>query len=166
MADRYTYIPLIGLFIILAWGTGGILEKWVGIRPVLVTLWVFFLAGLSTLTWWQVGYWKNSFTLYRHAIAVTTANAVAYNNLGNVLTIQGELEQAEQHLREAVRLNSFNAVAHNNLGNVLVKLGRIEEGALHYKEALLIQPELAEASYNLERALRKLAKNKAGWQDE
>jgi hypothetical protein len=162
MADRYTYIPHIGLFIVLAWGSAGFLEKRAHLRPVFVALWLCFLVPLSAVTWRQVGHWKNSFTLYRHAIAVTSSNIVAHNNLGNALAREGELDEAEQHLREAIRLNPHDAAAHNNLGNVLMKLGRIEEGVLHYQEALRIKPKMTEARINLDLALQSLSQQRGG----
>jgi len=155
MADRYTYIPHVGLFIVLAWGSDAIVRKRATLRPIHVALWSLFLVALCTLSWRQVGHWKDSTSLYRHAIEVTSANSVALNNLGNVLARQGMLAEAEQHYRTVLKIDYRNASAHNNLGIVLVKQGRTEEGIRHYETALHIKPGFHEALMNLNIALSR-----------
>jgi protein O-mannosyl-transferase len=155
MADRYTYIPLIGPFIVLAWGTAHLTRKWTRLKGPMTLLWTCGVAILMILSCSQVKTWKDSATLYAHSIQVTARNPVAHMNLGNVFAGQGRLEEAEWHIREALKEKPDYAAAHNNLANVLVKLGKAEEGIRHYREALRIQPDFSQARINLDLALRK-----------
>ena len=156
MADRYTYLPLIGIFIALSWSAAHLAERWRVLRRALPAFFLCSLLALSIHTWHYVGTWKDSITVYSHAIRATSGNFLAHNNLGNVLARQGKLLEAEHHLREALRLNPANALAQNNLGMVLVLQGRAEEGVVHFRQALRIHPGMAEARFNLESALRKV----------
>lgn len=155
MADRYTYIPLIGPFIVLSWGTAHLMRKWGRLKGFLTLFWVCGVAALMILSHAQVGTWKDSITLYTHAIRVTAGNPVAHMNLGNVFARQGRLEQAEFHIGEALRMKPDYAAAHHNLANVLLRRGRVEEGIHHYREALRIQPNFPQARIGLDKALGK-----------
>jgi protein O-mannosyl-transferase len=156
MADRYTYIPLIGVFIVLSWGSAGLSARWKNWRPAMIALWVCFIAALSYSAWRQTGCWRDSITLYEQAVQAHPEDVMARNNLGNALAREGRLQEAENHLREALRWSPDHAPAHNNLGNVLAAQGKIHEGIHHYQEALRLQPDLSEARFNLESALRKI----------
>ncbi|MEW6668811.1 MAG: tetratricopeptide repeat protein [Thermodesulfobacteriota bacterium] len=155
MADRYTYIPLVGPFIVLSWGTADLMRKWIFLKGPMRLLWACWVAILMILSGYQVGTWKDSATLYTHSIRVTHGNPVAHMNLGNVFARQGRLDEAEWHIREALKMKPDYAAAHNNLANVLVRRGRIKEGILHYQEALRIQPDFPQARLNLDLALGK-----------
>jgi hypothetical protein len=150
MADRYTYIPLVGIFIAIAWGAEHAVMRWNRLRRPVVALFACSIVVLSVCSWRQTAIWKDSMTLYQHAVRVTPENFLPHNNLGNVLARQGRLEEAAQHLREVLRLRPDYAPAYNNLGNVLMKQEKVEEGILHYQTALRIKPDLAEARLNLE----------------
>jgi tetratricopeptide (TPR) repeat protein len=158
MADRYTYIPFIGLFIIIAWGAPGLIyrlphkNKWVA---VIATL---FLAILTVTTWKQVQYWKNSITLFEHTLKVLPQSYLPHNNLGNALDKAGRTDEAIKHYREALRIKPDYAKAHNNLANALEKIGRTDEAIKHYSEALQIKPNLEQAHYNLANALEKIGR--------
>jgi len=152
MANRYTYIPLVGIFLILSWGTAQIASLGSRLKSLTVFFWMCAIPCLIIVTESEVRRWKDSVTLYEHALRVTERNLVAHNNLGNVLARQGKLEEAEHHLREALKLNPQYALAHNNLANVLVKRGKILEGIRHYEEALHWRPDFPQARHNLERA--------------
>ena len=132
MADRYTYVPLIGLFVMLSWGAGSLAAK--GPLPKIATaaLSAALLAALLPLTWSQISHWKDSETLFAHALEVTDRNLLAHNNLGNALARQGRLEEAEFHLVEALRLRPDYAAAQNNLGILRLRQGRFEEAAGHF----------------------------------
>jgi tetratricopeptide (TPR) repeat protein len=158
MADRYTYIPLIGVFIVLSWGTGHLVRKWPRTRVPVILFWACGGAVLMILSHAQVGTWKDSAALYSHSIRVTPGNPVAYMNLGNVFAREGRLDEAESHIREALKMKPDYAAAHNNLASVLGRKGRMEEAIRHYQEALRIQPDFAQARINLDRALHQAAR--------
>jgi tetratricopeptide (TPR) repeat protein len=149
MADRYSYIPLIGLFIIVVWGVKELAEKKqlagkvVGAFALIVTI------ALVILTRQQVSYWKNSITLFEHAIAVTPNNYVAHSSIAVGLTRVGRVDDAIAHVTESLRIKPDNAEAHNNLGGMLARQGKFNEAIQHYREAVRIKPDYATARYNL-----------------
>ena len=153
MADRYTYVPFIGLFIIIAWGVPDLLKKWRYRKLVLALSAGVALLGLTACAWLQAGYWENSITLFRRSIQVTTNNSMAHNNLGNALAGQGNFKEAIRHYTEALRIEPDFVKAHNNLGLALERAGDIKEATHHYVKALRINPHYAEAHYNLGNAL-------------
>lgn len=153
MADRYTYIPLIGIFIIAAWGTPDLFRKWRYRNWGLAGLTIALLCFFMTVTWVQAGYWKNSVTVFSHAIEATTDNYVAHNNLANALVEEEMPEEAVHHYRIAVRLNPGDAQAMNNLGFALAKMGKYDEAVEYYTEALKLFPDYTMARYNLGDAL-------------
>ncbi len=149
MADRYTYVPLIGLFVILVWGLPDMVSNLRYQKPVLAFLTLCILLFCSATTWIQTGYWKNSITVFEHAVNVTSDNYVAHNNLANALVTNGRSEDAISHYHEAIRINPGDAQARNNLGFALVKTGRIEEAIESYSEALRMFPGYSIARFNL-----------------
>jgi protein O-mannosyl-transferase len=153
-ADRYTYIPLIGLFIMIAWGASHLLSGW-SHRPILLPAALIVIAVCSITAHGQVQYWGNSYSLWTRALQVTEGNYLAHNNLGLVLADQGRVDEAVAHYTEALRAKPGYALAHNNLGIALVRQGKIEEAMVHYKEALRINPDYADAHNNLGNALAK-----------
>ncbi len=153
MADRFAYVPFIGIFIIIAWGIPELVAKWRYRKIWLATLATVVLTILMAMTWKQVGYWENSITLFEHNLKITSNNYVAHNNLGNALSKQGRTAEAIDHYLKALRIKPDNAKAHNNLGNALSKQGRTAEAIDHYLKALRIKPGLEKAHYNLGTAL-------------
>ncbi|MDI6688750.1 MAG: tetratricopeptide repeat protein, partial [Desulfobacterales bacterium] len=149
MADRYTYIPLIGIFIILAWGMSDISVRWWRRRIVLVILSCVVFVSFMVCTWLQVRHWQNGVTLFTHAINVTHNNSVAYCALGYALEKQDKLNEAIFHYSKSLQINPYFAVAHNNLGTALARKGNAKEAIYHYYEALRIDPNYAGAYYNL-----------------
>lgn len=135
-ADRFVYIPFIGIYIILVWGTPYFLQ--VTKTPRVLSLIVFFiiLPILSTMTWFQVGYWKDSNTLYAHTLAVTDNNWLIHNNYGLVLEKQGMIKEASEHYRRAMNIKPEYAAPHKNLANRLFLAGEIAEAEKHYRMAL------------------------------
>ncbi len=153
MADRYTYIPLIGVFVMIVWG-GAEFRARRGFKRYIVGFpAAAILLILMTVTYRQVGYWRNSMTLFNHTLAATIANPVAHNNLGHALDKQGRQDEAMKHYYEALQIKPDYDDAHNNLAVVFVKQGRLKEGIKHYKEALRINPDCLEAHFNLAQAL-------------
>jgi Tfp pilus assembly protein PilF len=150
MADRYTYIPSIGLFIIVAWGLYDIALHYrrFGLT-VVVGVAITILALCGWLTCKQVGYWQNSQTLFEHALSVTTDNYVAHNNLGLYYAGQGNVSAALDQYQEAIRIHDSDVNAQNNLGNMLMEIGRIDAAIPHYEKAIVYKPGFAEAHNNL-----------------
>jgi tetratricopeptide (TPR) repeat protein len=149
MADRYTYVPLIGLFIIVAWGVADMVQKWRHGRLVLTLSATMLLLAMMVGSWLQVPHWQNSINLFRHALRVTTSNYLAHYNLGNALALKGNLAEAIAQYNQALRISPNYPEAHNNLGNALALRGSLDEAIVHYKEALRIKPVYAEAHRNL-----------------
>ena len=148
-ADRYTYLPLIGLFMLLAWGAQDLTRRWrhqaiwlAGAGAAVMIL----CAGLSRQ---QLGYWKDSETLFQRALAVSPDNIMALNNLGAALAEQGQPDEAIRRFREALRLMPDFPGAHINLGAALAKQGHLDEAILHLREAVRLAPDDAWAHRNL-----------------
>lgn len=149
MADRYTYIPLIGLFLMVAWGGAEVAGKWRnGVLAAGVTGAVV-VAVLSVLTVTQVRYWRNSFDLYGHALAVVEKNWLAHNNLGILLAQHYRNDEAIRHFLESVRINPNQAAGFRNLGNALQMAGKSIEAIEAFREAVRIDPNDAESHYRL-----------------
>lgn len=147
MADRYTYIPLIGIFLMVVWGAAELTVGWAHRRTLLVSLAVVSL-GLSALfTWRQVSWWKDNVTLYKHTLAVTSNNYIIQNNLGYALDSKGRIDEAIAHYSEAVRIAPRYAKARLNMAITLRKAGRLEESLVHAVEAIKLGPDSAPA-YN------------------
>jgi tetratricopeptide (TPR) repeat protein len=149
MADRFTYIPLIGLYIIIAWGVSEIVPRLSHRNLYLATLSTTLFLFLMVLTWKQVQVWKNSISLFEHTLEVTSNNGLCHYNLGIALDREGRTDDAIKHYLEALRIKPDHVEAHNNLGVALARQGRPQEAIGHYSEALRIQPDHAGAHYNL-----------------
>jgi tetratricopeptide (TPR) repeat protein len=148
-ADRFVYLPHVGLFLALVWGAADLLAAW-SVPPVVrATLAAAVLIALAIQTWLQVGLWHDSVTLLEHALQVAGPNPVAEETLGGALLKAGQPAAAVRHLREAVRLGPNRPRPHYNLGLGLATLGEREEAARHYREALRLDPGFALAHYNL-----------------
>ncbi|MBN1391982.1 MAG: tetratricopeptide repeat protein [Sedimentisphaerales bacterium] len=148
-ADRYSYIPLTGLFIIIAWGLPELLAKW---QHYKIALWVSTLMMLSALalgTYNQQRYWKNSITLCEHALKVTDNNYEAHFCMAAMLLKQNRIDESIQHSIESLRITPINSRALNNLGVALYKTERTDEAIACYEKALEINPSYADANINL-----------------
>ncbi|MBI3620815.1 MAG: tetratricopeptide repeat protein [Nitrospirae bacterium] len=149
MADRYTYLPLIGLFILAAWGLSGLLAS-LRYRQVLLSgAAIGTLAFCIVMVQGDLRYWRNDATLFEQALRVTEGNYIAYNNVGIDLVNAGRLDDARNHFQRAIEINPDFALAHNNLGTVLAAQGRHDEAIRHFAEALRLAPGLVEAKRNL-----------------
>ncbi len=149
MADRYTYMPLIGLFIILAWGVPYILARFHYIKVTFLALIFAIISLLIFSTWKQVGYWENDITLFQHAIDVTGNNYMAYNNLGLALFNQGNLDEAHDHFAKALQIYPDYVSAHYNMGFLLAKQSKLEQAIKHYLNAIQINPYFIKAHANI-----------------
>ena len=148
-ADRYTYIPLIGISIILAWGAAEIIERWPRTKSPLQAAAVLACLAWTFLTWTQIQYWQNSVPLFEHAIASTENNFIAHSNLGVVLAEQGKTQDALRHLFASVEENPNHSDARLSLGALLGELGRSDEAAEQFAQAIRISPNDAQAHNNL-----------------
>jgi tetratricopeptide (TPR) repeat protein len=149
MADRYTYLPQIGLSIALAWTLDRIHRSWPGGRRVVETMMLLALSGLTFLAWRQTSLWRDSETLWTHALACTSQNWLAHYNLGVSLSDRGRGDEAIVRFRMALEIKPNYDLAHNNLGVVLVERGQVDEAVTHYRKALAIQPDHEKAHNNL-----------------
>ena len=140
MADRYTYVPLIGLFIILAWGAADIFGKLRYKTTVLSIAAIVILSALSTLTWLQVGHWQNSFTLFEHTVAVTTNNDLMHFNLGSMYLREGKTDEAIKHYTESVRIKPDQPTIHNNLAILFGRQGKYDKAIESYRQVLKYRP--------------------------
>ena len=154
MADRYTYIPLIGIFIIITWGVSDLLKKWHYRKIFFKVSAVIILSALTTCTFFQVGHWKNGITLFENAVKVTENNFQAHNNLGIALG-PVDLDRAISHYKEALRIYPNYGMALNNLGNALSDKGNYDEAVLYFTKALKIIPHEARVHNNLGIVLQK-----------
>jgi len=153
MADRYTYIPLIGVFVIVVWGLAYLVGGWQRGRVGLIGLAGVVLVGCMVLATLQVDHWRSGVTLFEHTLKVTKRNAVAHLNLGVALTERGEIEAAIAHYHQAVRINPQSAEMHQNLGAVLLMQDKHEDAIAYFRQALRINPQSASAHNNLGLAL-------------
>jgi len=159
MADRHAYVPLIGLFIAGVWSVSEFLKVYLS-RNKLVPIVATLLIGiLFMITWKQIGYWKNSSTLFQHTIDVTTDNYLAHNNLGNAMVHLGKNDEAYQHYTEALRIKPHYADAHYNMGILLTTRDKLDEAIGHYKAAIRSNPYLKKAYYNLGTILQQKGSN-------
>ena len=153
MADRYTYVPLIGLFIIVAWGVFDLVKGWRHQQVALALSAGLLLLGLTTCTWLQVRHWKNSATLFQHALRMNPQSYLAHNNLGAALIQQGKIEEGISHYTKALEINPNYWLAHSNLGGYLVGREEVEEAMHHCSEAVRLNPNSPEAHNHLGLAL-------------
>ena len=153
MADRYTYIPSIGVFLITVWGIAQATCQWKNRHIILIPAAIAVVVVCSVLTTMQVRRWKNSETLFRHSLAVTADNAIAHHCLGCVLVEQGKTDEAAEHFAETVRIRPDNYEARNDLGLALVIKGRFEQAIEQYETVLRSHPNFEKTEYNLGRAL-------------
>jgi protein O-mannosyl-transferase len=156
MADRYTYLPQIGLCIALAWGAAAVgqtfpsagqnaaYRRWanaIGSTLLIVTL--------MACTWRQTSHWQNSETLWAHAVACTPQDASLHDRLGGALADNHKLEAAVAEYHKAIEINPESASAHNNLGKTLAQQGRTDAAAAEHRKAIELKPDYADAHNNL-----------------
>jgi tetratricopeptide (TPR) repeat protein len=154
-ADRYTYLPQIGLYLLLTWAAVELCAGWRHRRVVLGGCAMVILVALIFCARVQTSYWQNSESLWTHTLACTSDNAIVHNNFGNVLFKKGSVDEAIVHYQKALQIEPDYAKAHLNLGNVLLQEGSVDEAITHYQKVLQINPDYVEAHYNLGNALIK-----------
>jgi tetratricopeptide (TPR) repeat protein len=158
MADRYTYVPLIGLFIFLVWGLSDLFERFRVKQFKIVIITTAVLSALIAVAWSQVGYWQNSITLFERTLDVTKNNYVAHNNIGHRLLELEKTDEALQHFSKSIEINSEFEIAHLNLGLAFSRQGKLDQAIKHYSKALQIKPHYTVAHNNLGNAWYRLDK--------
>ena len=148
MADRYTYIPLIGIFVVIAWGGTNILKRWRYGKIFFSIFAMIILSAFTAKTFYQARHWKNSVTLFEHTINVTENNYKAHNNLATALG-PIDLDGAISHYREALKINPKYITALSNLGVALADKGNYDEAASCFTKVLKIDPQNTDARMNL-----------------
>src|SRR5262249_47391210 len=144
-ADRYSYLPQIGLYIMITWGVGNLVTESVprAARAIVAAAGTIVIVGIGVCAFAQTSYWKNSETLWNHTVAVTDENDVAHNNLGFLFLRRGELDKAISEFEGALNIRSKTRETHyslgaaliqSNLGNALARKGLINEAIAHFQE--------------------------------
>ena len=141
-ADRFTYLPQIGLAVALVWTAADACRAWPRFRPIGAVAATCAVMILAVAAWRQTSYWRDSETLWTRTLACTSRNAVAHNNLGIALADRGRIDEAIEQYRKALDINPDYVEAHNNLGIALASCGRIDEAIEHYRKALEHQARL------------------------
>jgi tetratricopeptide (TPR) repeat protein len=160
IADRFTYVPLVGLFLIVAWGAADLLAGRPRLRSAVVVAAMLVIGGCSAVAHTQVQYWRNSETLWRRALAVTTLNHRAHAALGGVLADQGNIDEAIAEYREALRIVPTQAEWRSNLGLLYTKQGKVMEAMGQYALATRARPGYADAHNNLGAMLARAGRRK------
>ena len=158
MADRYTYIPSIGIFVVVAWGLSDLLNRWKNKRVILSisALITILLATLATRI--QVGHWRNSIALYEHTLNVTEHNFIIHGNYGKVLDEDGRTEEAIEQYQNVLEIRPDRADAHYSLGVLFWETVKQPQSIAHYQKAVQLEPDMTKAIYNLATALMKISR--------
>ena len=160
MADRYSYVPLTGLFIIIAWGVPEVLSRWRYRKIVLASSGCLIISVLAVLTVFQVEHWKNSITLFAHAVAVTNDNYTAHNNLATALDDDGQSEAAVSYYLKALAINPNYIKARYNLGNAFMHMERFDEAVAQWREVLRLDGDHTGSHNNIAVVMSKQGKFK------
>ena len=152
-ADRYTYLPQIGLYLLLTWAAADLCAGWRHRRVVLGGGATIILVALIFCARGQTSYWRNSESLWTHTLACTSDNAMAQNLLGNALIKKGSADEAASHCQMALQIKPDYVDAHINLGDALLQKGKVDEAIVHFQKALQIKPGYVEVHNNLGSAL-------------
>jgi protein O-mannosyl-transferase len=152
-ADRYTYLPQIGIYLAVTWAIADLSVRWRGRKLILGMAALLTITSLITVSWKQVGYWSSSVRLWRHTLAVTTDNDVAERGLGSELLRLGQVDEAIAHDRAALRIRPRDANGLTNLANALLQRKEYPEAIKHYREVIGVRPNDSEMHRNLAKAL-------------
>ncbi|HOG18093.1 MAG TPA: tetratricopeptide repeat protein [Syntrophales bacterium] len=158
MADRYAYIPMIGLSLAVAWGGADLAARVRAGRAVAAAAALIALASLSAAAWIQTATWRDSYSLFGHALQVTENNYIAHNNLGLAYYHDGRFEEAVREYRAAIAINPNHAFIYNNLGAALIHVEKYEEAVFFLSEAIRRGPGDGGAHHNMGSALFHLGR--------
>jgi protein O-mannosyl-transferase len=154
-ADRYTYLPQIGLCLVIVLAIRDLTASWRWRRPVLTVASFGVIAALMVCAWKQTSYWRSDKALWEHALACTSGNFTAQNNLGYMLAAQGQTSEAIEHYQMALKINPDCVECENNLGTAFLRQGQLDKALGCFQQALAIDPAFAEAHNNLGNLLAK-----------
>ena len=155
MADRYTYVPLVGLFIIITWGVPDLLARWHYRRIAIAFATSLLLPFLMVSTWTQLSHWHDSKTLWEYALAVAPNKYYAYDNLGEIASDDGNLDDAIAYYAKAFEINPHYEPAISNMGSIFYKQGKYDEAIKCFYQALKIDPDNAVVHSNLGEAFSR-----------
>jgi tetratricopeptide (TPR) repeat protein len=141
MADRYTYIPLIGIFVLIAWGAADVAAKWTAARRPLAIAAVLLLLACSVTTWFQVRYWRNTMSLFSRTLEIDKDNYIGHEILGTGLARRGKYQEALDHYRAALRYMPSETQVMNNVAYCLYHLGKVDQALEQYSMKLKINPD-------------------------
>jgi Flp pilus assembly protein TadD len=142
MADRYTYLPLIGCFITFSWGGAELVQRWPSLKPLALSAATLVLVALGIVTERQIRFWKNSETILTRSIEVNPNNFIAHNMLAAALDDEGRFDDAKVHFHEALRIRPQDADTLHNFGVALAKHGEFDEGDSYLEHAVRLNPKL------------------------
>jgi tetratricopeptide (TPR) repeat protein len=158
MADRYAYLPLIGIYIMLAWGAAEITGRWQYRKIAAGILMTILCAAMIILTRTQMGYWKDNLTLFKHTLAVTEDNTIMLNSFGCALSENNQDDEAIAKFKQTLRINPNFYLARHNLGKVFFKQGKFSEAIVSFNEALRVRQDLPDVYYYLGMAYARSGK--------
>lgn len=157
-ADRYTYLPHIGLCVFITWGILELSANWPRRREILTSIGLFVIAILTVRGFVQTSFWRNNETIWKRSLAVTTNNYLAENNLGNYLAHTGRLNEGEEHFRKSLEISPRYPEANNNIGTVLTNQGKFAEANAFFETSLKYRPNHAKTHSNIGVTLTELAR--------
>lgn len=157
-ADRYSYLSHIGLYLLVTWGALELFGKWRGGRVVLIVIGVLIVTGLTADSYVETLSWRDSEALWNKALANTTHNHIAQNNLGDALLKKGQTDDALSHFRKALEIDPNYPEANNNLGYALAQKGNWADAIRFYRIAMQVRPNFAKAHNNLGICLAQMGK--------
>ena len=149
MADRYTYLPSVGLFIVAAWFAGDLLQDSRRRKLLFAAVSAVLVAVFAAMSWHYAGCWQDSLKLFKHATGVTERNYFAYNHIGLAYDAENDPEQARQAFERAIELNPGYDFGHNNLAIYYARNDRLAEAVHHLNIALQANPQYVDATSNM-----------------
>lgn len=158
MADRYTYLPSVGIFIIIAWASSEIFSKWRWRKMALGLSGAAVIGALVICTRLELRYWKNNFTLYERALAVTENNSLVLNNYGWMLYGDGRFDEAIVQLKKVERLTPSDPIVQKNLAETYLAVGQYDQAVSHFEKALELKPDWPGVYNNFGVALKEQGK--------
>ena len=165
IADRYTYLPSVGLAVGIAWGIHNLIKNENLRKNILFPAGLTIIILLAILSWRQCGYWKNSFELFNHTLQITKDNYVAHNNLASALLKKGKINESLVHYNEAIRLKQDYQSAYNNRGSAYYNLGQYQKAIEDYNKAISLKSDYVQAYYNRGTTYTKLSQHQQAIED-
>ena len=149
MADRFAYIPFIGLYLMAAWGLGAVITRWPHRKIATVIIMSGIVITLMILAHIQVGYWSNNLTLYGHTLKTTSNNFVVHRNYGMALAYKGRLKEAHFHFQRALEIDPGYAQTYHDMGTTLMLMGNYDESIKYLTHSLKLRPNYSKSHNNL-----------------